>query len=165
LVTAYLLWRKYLRKKAGTEEAPRVPLRPPEEVAREALEALRNSPLPMEGKIKEYYSEVADTIRIYLGRRYSINAIDMTSFELLVAMGDMDPRKRPPDDIFHDIETLLEESDLVKFAKFIPARDRWDIVIDDALDIVDRTTPGQLQEVVESVGEDKDISVSKQQEE
>lgn len=144
----FYLWHRYLRrKKASGEEAPEI-LRPPEEIAKEELLALKNSSLLNEGKIKEYYSRVADIIRIYLGRRFNLPAIDMTSFELLYALQNHKNRRLINEQFLEKLEQFLEECDLVKFAKYVPPEDRWEKIIDIAFELIEMTTPQEKTEVV-----------------
>lgn len=137
LLAGYWLWRKWRQKKYKTPQQIEE-LRPPDEIAREELMRIKTSSLLSEGKIKEYYSRVADTIRIYLGRRYNILAIDMTSFELL---NTLESQIRVDSEILSLLSEFLDECDLVKFAKYIPPQEQWLPLIDKALKIIELTTP------------------------
>lgn len=138
LTLAGLLLLKKWRQRKFEEVTLVEDLRPPDEIAREKLMRIKNSSLLSEGKIKEYYSQVADTIRIYLGRRYNILAIDMTSFELL---NTLESQVRVDSEILNLLSEFLDECDLVKFAKYIPPQEQWLPLIDKALKIIELTTP------------------------
>lgn len=140
LLGVFMFIRTYLQRRKLEEYKPAEPLRPAEVVAREQLIALRNSSLLAEGNVKEYFSRVADIIREYTGRRCSISALDMTTFELMYTLNQSADRDFLSGDVISRLQAFLEECDLVKFAKFIPPRERWDAVIDEALGIVDATT-------------------------
>ncbi len=134
-------WRRFVRKRAGTIALPSVPARPAEEIAREQLAALKESPLLSEGRIKEFYSRAADIVRAYLGHRYAIPALDMTSFELLDVLERRDGNNAPEAETMMIMSKFLEECDMVKFAKYIPPEDHYGMLIDRAFEIVERTTP------------------------
>ena len=80
----YWMARRIRRDSAEeAPSAPEAPPRPPHEIAYEALEWLEASPLLRQGRIKEYYIEVSDIIRRYIEGRYSMNALEMTTHEVL----------------------------------------------------------------------------------
>ena len=142
-----LLIRKYLRRRKPEEYKRMEPLRPAEDIAREQLLALRKSSLLPEGKVKEYFSRGADIIREYAGRRYDIPALDMTTLEIIYLLGQRYARECPSGEVIEALQAFLEECDLVKFAKFIPPRERWDVIINEALGIVNATTPQSPEKV------------------
>jgi len=111
------------------------PIRPPEEIARKKLKALKNSNYLESGNFKEYYIELTNIIRQYLEGRYFISALDRTTSELMRELKRILDRKDAAD--FRD---LLERSDVIKFAKGSP--DSKEIEIDWNLvnDFVDKTT-------------------------
>jgi hypothetical protein len=115
------------------------PVRPPEDVAKEKLEALRNSDLLAQGNFKAYYIELTDILRHYLEGRYSISAPDRTTSELMRELKNILERK----DIY-SLRDLLERSDFIKFAKGSP--DSKEIELDWNLvkDFVDKTTQSYI---------------------
>ena len=76
-LAGYLLWRK-LR---GKGEAEFIDLRPAWEIAFEKLAVLEQKKLIDEEKFKEFYLELTDILRAYLGRMYARNIVDMTTEE------------------------------------------------------------------------------------
>ncbi|HOE62852.1 MAG TPA: BatD family protein [Candidatus Sumerlaeota bacterium] len=136
LLFAYIIYRKIQARKLRwlAEETPK---RPAWELALEDLDALENSLLISEKRFKEFYTQAADIVRIYLSSRYRINAIDMTSWELLCALDDtnMDAAARSL------LERMLNRCDLVKFAKYIPQEAEHSATLDEARQIVRMTTP------------------------
>lgn len=108
----FALWRKFARK------VP-VLLNPPkrlDEWALGELDAIENEKLIEHKKVKEFHSRVADVVREYVGKLFHVNALDLTTYELLMALEE-EPRVSPARE---DMRQLLEEADLVKFAKYIP---------------------------------------------
>jgi hypothetical protein len=92
------------------------PLRPAHEVALEALATLEASPTLERGQIKEYHIEVSDIVRRYVEERFHVEALEMTTREVLagLAQADVDPRFR------EGLRRFLDQCDLVKFAKVRP---------------------------------------------
>lgn len=133
-VLTIVLWR---RRKAGKRLIPRkvIPPRPAHEVALEALQALRESSLLKERRIKEFYTAASEIIRRYIENRYFIPALEMTSVEVVAAL---QTRERPAEHV-DDIRAFFEICDLVKFAKIQPPESEHHATLERAIDIVKRT--------------------------
>ena len=129
----YFLYR-YFKKKPKKDEQDK-PKLPPHIIALEKLQKIQQEELWKEGKIKEYYSAVADTIREYIEGRYEVPALEQTSQETLLSLK------------FHAIDNtsreklkyILELSDLVKFAKFLPIESDHYNILQSAIDFVNET--------------------------
>jgi hypothetical protein len=106
-------WLRRRRRRAGIA----VPPRPPHEIAAEALRALRARRLPEVGEFKEFYSTLSDIVRRYLEDRFHVRAPEMTTEEFLVATARGAALERAHRAL---LGTFLGESDLVKFARFVP---------------------------------------------
>ena len=114
-----LIWLfMYIRKKRkrGEPLIREAPPRPAHEVALEALRALEDERLWQRGKVKEYYTQLTDIVRVYIERRYSVMALEMITDEIL-GSGEI---KALPKDVQEKLKEILVRSDLVKFAKFQP---------------------------------------------
>lgn len=98
------------------EARPAGPPRPPEEIARERLQQLRAADWLARGQFKLYYSELSDILRRYLEAVAAIPAIDRTTPEL---MRELKKTSVARQDI-NAVRNVLEQSDLVKFAKWKP---------------------------------------------
>jgi len=109
----YVWWRR--RQGKSLIPTRQEPPRPAHEVALEALEKLRTSDLLQRGEFKIFYSELSDIIRRYIEGRYFVIALEMTTEQLLDNLHSADVEE--PREL---IQTLLEQCDLVKFAKYIP---------------------------------------------
>lgn len=92
------------------------PKLPPHVTAIRALEALSNQKLWQNGKHKAYYTRLTDIMREYLKERYGIQALEMTSDEIIAALSaeQIDDKNR------RDLTWLLQTADFVKFAKYAP---------------------------------------------
>jgi hypothetical protein len=154
----YLVRRRILAKRKQEPEEW-IPPRPIEELALEELDALERSPLLAEGKIKEYYSRLSEIVRIYLGRRFHINIIDMTSYETLRALEDKDIQEG----MLKLMEGFFDISDLVKFAKYRPQDTEHGRIMEQARLVVRETTPKPVIEIPES-GIKNDTDTSSEQE-
>jgi len=146
------------------KEQPKIwaPPRPIEELAMEDLVALENSSLLEKGKIKKYYTRASEILRIYIGRRYSINAIDLTSYELMRALENRDLKK----EIMACLEDFLDICDFVKFAKFRPPENEHKATLEKARFIIRETTPQPMpQKEANSVKSPGDTSNSEEHEE
>ena len=108
-------WRRRPRHSAET----RIPVRPPHEVALEQLATLEAQGLPAQGRFKLFHLELSEILRRYLGDRYGILALDMTTSELLEDLG-----RRPTDGLsLSELAWVCGQGDLAKFAKGEPTTD------------------------------------------
>lgn len=107
------LWRRY--RKTGSI-LPKKPEPTPNEVAEAALKSLKEQKLWEQGMEKEYYTDLTDILRKYLYGRFGINAMEMTSRQILAALSANKEikDKRPM------IRQILDMADFVKFAKVRP---------------------------------------------
>ena len=89
----------------------------PAERALRQLKALAISGMIAEGRVKEFYSELSEIARRYLGLRFRILALEMTTAELDAALaGPLDAF----DGTRERLTAVLGTADLVKFARLIP---------------------------------------------
>lgn len=116
VVVAVVFVVRKLRRKGAEAEKPKEPAHI---VAIRELESLHNQKLWQNGKVKEYYSRLTEILREYLDGRYGVGAMEMTTDEIVVAMKGLSLTKKQSS----LLGELLAESDLVKFAKYIPAEE------------------------------------------
>ena len=121
LVPALLVYLLYRRRRRGAEpEAMGVrgpPPRPAHELALEALSALEASGMLERGEVKEFHIEVSDILRVYVERRFRVDALEMTTREVLDGLEGVGV----DDELRDALRRFLEHCDLVKFAKVRPA--------------------------------------------
>jgi hypothetical protein len=111
------------------------PSRLAHEIAYEKLHRIVEDDLLRSGKIREYFIRVSETIREYLGNRYGFFAMDLTSRELLEELRD-----RPTPGLEHGrLKQLLQDADLVKFARLKPTDEMSSGAIDNAYTLVNAT--------------------------
>ena len=116
VVALVLLVVRKLRRREAEKMAHKEPAHI---VAIRELEKLSNQKLWQNGKVKEYYSRLTEILREYLDGRYGVGAMEMTSDEIVAAMkaAEVEPK------YITKLGELLSESDLVKFAKYIPSEE------------------------------------------
>lgn len=110
-VIAAVAWVLIRRKSA----APAPPL-PPDLQALLELEKLESEGLVAKRQYKEFYSRLSDTIRSFVGTMWGFDGLECTTAELLREVEN----KPVPLTLQREIEDVLEEADLVKFAKHQP---------------------------------------------
>ncbi len=86
---------------------------PPGEWALEELQKLEDAQLWQSGKLKAYYSELVDILRIYLERKFAIKAMESTADELIQKLKPL----VESDIIFRALKSSLQTSALVKYAR------------------------------------------------
>jgi len=127
-----ILWRK--RKKLSEKESTQVsPVLPPHIAAYRALNRLSDSDLLDRGEVVRYHVEVSEIIRRYFAGRFDVDALEMTSQDLLASLPREVPLSLP--------QELLRQCDLVKFAKFEPSRTESERVLQLAYEIIEITKP------------------------
>ena len=111
------IYRRYRRRSRPQALVPTLPPRPAHEVAREALDALEAAGLLERGEIKTYHIRLSDILRVYLEGRFGVDAMEMTTGEVLDGLHRTDVDRGAVD----DVRRVLDRCDLVKFAKLRPA--------------------------------------------
>ena len=101
------------------------------------LNRLKDQGFLEEKNYKAYYSEFSNILRRYLERRFTIEALDRTSTEILEELKSASLSG----DITGKIAEVLNESDLVKFAKFAPNYELSGQLENMLSEIVESTTP------------------------
>jgi hypothetical protein len=107
-----LLWRRNKRRSVQLAIDNRLP----HEVALDELARINGLNLPDQGKFKQYYTQVSDTVRVYMGQNFKIPVLERTTSEIQISLKQT--AVTPP--IAKEFLTVLDDSDLVKFSKFKP---------------------------------------------
>jgi hypothetical protein len=132
-IIIYVIYR-YSKKKPVIIE-PEKPKVPPHVTALEALQKIKTDSVWKEGKVKEYYSSISDTVRLYIEGRFGVNALELTTDEIVRAFRSqvIDPVSK------EKLAQLLVLSDFVKFAKQIPIEQEHTLALQNAFDFVNGT--------------------------
>ncbi len=143
IVAVYLVYRyvKYRKENRDFFGKPIVK-DPPHIIALRELESIRNQKLWQNGKDKQYYTAITDTLREYIDSRYGVNAMEKTSAEIIDSLKD----KQIDKDAFEQLDELFQSSDLVKFAKFSPSVEQNEQAILVAVRFVNTTFMDQMQQ-------------------
>lgn len=123
-VIVWLSWRHYRNREVEEKPTPEPkeipPFLNPLLILEENLKSVKNEfPQPKED-IKGYYSNLGNAIRSYFEDLYSIPALESTTSELAVEL-----RQKSVNNTLQSLSLLiLQQADMVKFAKFKPNRDQ-----------------------------------------
>ena len=115
-LSALLVFKIYRRHKKRMEDLESL-LPPHQRLARE-LERLNENGWLSLGREKEHYTGLSDILRRYLERRYGLELMEHTTAEIMTFLKE----KNFEEEIFGQIREVLEKTDLVKFARFMPER-------------------------------------------
>jgi hypothetical protein len=109
-VAAIVVWQARRRGKTVVDN------RQPHEVALDGLASIEGLRLPEQGRFKEHYTVVSDTVRVYVERRYGVPALERTTGEIRpdLARTSMAP------EVSALLIAFLQESDMVKFSQWTP---------------------------------------------
>ena len=128
LVFLYL-WK---RAKPVEVQSEMVSQRQPHAIAYEQLNRIEGMNWVAQGEMKVYHTEISQVIRQYIAARYHIPALELTTQELLDRLGSEDV----PIEL---VQRLITNCDLVKFARYSPAKLEAHERLEEARRIVDET--------------------------
>lgn len=99
---------------------------PPDEI--ELFERIRSQHLAETGRVKELYAEVSDAMRGFVHRNMGFDALYSTTDEIRRGLRAWKDRETAD-----AVRVIFEESDMVKFARYLPAPEQPASLIDRAL--------------------------------
>lgn len=152
IVIIVLLLMKYVfnKKVKIIPEQPKVVL-PAHVIALQKLEQIKTDKLWQTGNVKLFYTQLTDVIREYLASAYGINAMELTTDEIMALV----KKNKDLEEIRLVLKEMLELSDLVKFAKLIPLENENEASVLNAFMIVEKTT--KVEQTSENVETEKTI--------
>lgn len=106
------------RRKKSIASKP-IKATPPYDLAVMRLNDLQAKKLPQSGRDKEYYTELTEILRQYLDGRFGINAMEMSSTQIIATLRH-NKETKPGSEL---MKQILEIADFVKFAKVRPMPD------------------------------------------
>ena len=118
-IGAFIYWFiKKRQEKKLQEEIYKTPI----EKATSLLDTLEKKELWQKGEIKAYYSELTDIARNYIEEAIEIPAMESTTSELIQGLRAASVKKKMTlsQEIIENLERVLKQADLVKFAKSKP---------------------------------------------
>lgn len=106
---------------------------------------------------KEYYTRLTDALRQYIKERYEFNATEMTTYEIIQHLQEVND-----DDAIAELRELFETADLVKFAKYSTLANENDRNLVNAIEYINQTKveeeiKPQPEEIVVEEQHSKDI--------
>lgn len=99
------------------------------------LDKLKAEKIWQQGREKDFYSKLTDILRIYIYEREGINAMEMTSGEILNKIRTT----TDVESVYENLKQILSTSDLVKFAKYKPYPNENDLSLVNAYFFVNQT--------------------------
>ena len=136
VVAGVFIYRK-TRKAEEFRKMEHIKPVPPFDLAMQRLDALRSQRLAQSGHEKEFYTQLTDILRQYLQGRFGINAMEMTTTQIVKALRADNFTRRPAE----HIDSVLRIADFVKFAKERPLADDNERALMRATDFVAETKP------------------------
>ena len=136
LAVGALVYAALKYKKKGYLIPPK-PQPSPYEVAISSLRQLKEKKLWENGFEKEYFTELTEILRVYLYKRFGINAMEMTSRQILASLSK-NPELKDKRPYFRQI---LDMADFVKFAKVRPLPEDNIASYENAVRFVEETKP------------------------
>ncbi len=146
----YLHRRKHNQPLFGKMAKPK---EPPHVIALRALDKIKDQKLWQHNQVKTYYSEISDTLRVYIEDRFEIQAMEFTTDEILNAFRYR--RDLIPGKAFNNLKGILTLADLVKFAKYEPLADDHHMTLMNAYFFVNDTKQEEIK-VSEPTDDDRE---------
>lgn len=144
-LVAWLWWRKAKSNKNIDTDHTSVEQkdeRTAEERALARLESLKRARLWQQGKVKEHYTELTETLRVFIEETTGIRATEMTSGECLNALmhdclsADAANTHAIKQSSIQALKDIFMTADLVKFAKGVPPAEEHERTMDKATEYV-----------------------------
>ncbi|MGQ1786618.1 MULTISPECIES: hypothetical protein [unclassified Saccharicrinis] len=149
LALGLLIWLfLYLRKnrtEGGLSFVKAKPQEPAHIIALRELDKIKDSKLWEHNKVKEFYTQVSNTIRAYIEQRYEQSALEQTSIEIFDSLKSLDIDNKS----MEQLTQVLELADLVKFAKFQPLADENGLTLLNAYFFVNQTKKEEIKTLEE----------------
>ncbi len=133
-IIGFIIWLVLKKKRKGYIFKPPVVLPAHVRAIRE-LDKLKEEKIWQQGREKEFYSKLTDILRNYLVEREGINAMEMTSGEILNEVRKL----LEVESVYNNLKQILSTADLVKFAKYKPYPDENDLSMVNAYFFVNQT--------------------------
>jgi len=106
----------------------------PHKAAMQKIEQIKEEKIWQSEDSKEYYTQLTDTLRQYIKERYGFNATEMTSFEIIQKLQEVND-----EDAIAELRELFETADLVKFAKYSTLANENDRNLVSAIEYINQT--------------------------
>ena len=129
-------WRKHRKPKVDADgNIVRGPVIPPYDKAVGDLKRLREEKIWQSGKVKEYFSSLTDIAREYIEGQFGVNAVEMTTDDILEEIKPL----HFPKETYDKLKDTMEVADLVKFAKYSASTLESDTALNSMTDFVNES--------------------------
>jgi len=147
-LAAFIIYRLINRKSLALFKKEE-PYLPPHIRAIRRLDEIKLHKLWQAGRIKEYHSEITETLRKYIEERFGIAAMEMTSGEILSEI-----KKLSGSNVAYDnLKQILILADFVKFAKYNSLPDENELSMMNAYLFVNDTKQEEAPEEIKGKDE------------
>ncbi len=106
----------------------------PHKVAMQKIEQIKEEKIWQSEDSKEYYTQLTDTLRNYIRERYGFNAMEMTSYEIIQKLQEVND-----EEAISELRELFQTADLVKFAKYSTLINENDRNLVNAIEYINQT--------------------------
>jgi len=129
-------WSKHRKVKVDENgNVVRGPVIPPYDKAVDDLKRLREEKPWQSGKVKEYFSSLTDIVREYIEGQFGVNAVEMTTDDILEEVKPLHFSK----ETYDKLKETMEVADLVKFAKYSASALESDTALNDMTEFVNES--------------------------
>lgn len=155
LLAAVLAWVtiRYINNKPIIRIVKVKPRLPAHVVALKEIERIKSdNSWRTAGSSKDYYTALTDALREYMNERFSFNATEMTTAEIVEQLLKIKDKES-----LGELRDILETADLVKFAKFNPPMNENDRNLLNAIEFINNTKVAD-SEIVQQPTEKKVVN-------
>ena len=128
------------------------PVIPPYDKAVDELKKLREEKMWQSGKVKEYFSSLTDIAREYIEGQFGVNAIEMTTDDILEEIKPLHFSK----ETYSKLKDTMQVADLVKFAKYSATTLESDTALSNMTEFVNESY-AHYQKTMKTEEEVKDV--------
>jgi hypothetical protein len=161
LVIGIWYWSKHRKPKVDVNgNIVHGPVIPPYDKAVGDLKKLREEKIWQSGKVKEYFSSLTDIAREYIEGQFGVNAIEMTTDDILEEVKPL----HFPKETFDKLKDTMEIADLVKFAKYSASTLESDTALNSMTDFVNESHAQYMQRKAEEEARLAEMKKLKQEE-
>ncbi len=163
LIAAILFFVFYAIKRRKNNQPifvlPKKPKEPAHIIALRELDRIKNEKIWQQGKTKQYYSEVTETLRKYIEDLFEIPAMEQTSDETIESFRRQKGLLK--DKTFKNLSQILKLADLVKFAKYQTSPDDDNMTLVNAYFFINDTKPEEKKpETSEETKDEEGVDVN-----
>ena len=152
LVMGIWYWRKHRKPKVDAEgNIVRGPVIPPYDKAVGDLKKLREEKIWQSGKVKEYFSALTDIAREYIEGQFGVNAIEMTTDDILEEVKPL----HFPKETYDKLKDTMEVADLVKFAKYSATTLESDTALSEMTEFVNESYAQYQEQLAKQAAENE----------